>query len=69
MEANLVLTQISHTIELTDDEDIQYDVEVHCEANGDIEEIIITDTKGYYPDEETEDKIKQYIEDNLHNII
>ena len=69
MEANLILTQISHTIELTDDEGNQYDVQVHCEANGDIEEIVITDTSGFYPDEDKEQNLKNYIEENLHKII
>lgn len=69
MEANLLLTQVSHTIELTDDEGNQYDVEVHCEANGQIEEIIITDSEGCYPDDELDQQIKEYIENNLHDII
>ena len=69
MEANLVLTQISHTISLTDDNGKEYDVEVHCEGDGQIEEIIICDTEGFYPDEETDQQIKDYIEENLHNII
>jgi hypothetical protein len=69
MEASLVLTQISHTISLTDDDGKEYDVEVHCEANGQIEEIIIADTEGFYPDEEVEEQIKEYIEENLNSII
>jgi|APCry1669192062_1035393.scaffolds.fasta_scaffold01482_8 ribonuclease PH len=69
MEASLVLTQVSHTIELTDDEGTQYDVEVHCEANGQVEEIIITDTTGCYPEEDHEQVLKDYIEENLHEII
>jgi ribonuclease PH len=69
MQANLILTQISHTIELTDDDGNQYDVEVHCEANGQVEEIIITDMEGAYPDEELEQELKDYIEENLHNIV
>jgi hypothetical protein len=69
MQANLILTQISHTISLTDDDGKEYDVEVHCEANGQVEEIIISDTDGFYPDEETEEQIKEYIEENLHSII
>jgi ribonuclease PH len=69
MEANLIITHISHIIELTDDDGNHYDVEVHCEANGQIEEIIITDTKGSYPEEELEQELKDYIEENLHDII
>lgn len=69
MEATLLMTQVSHTIELTDDQGDQYDVEVHCEANGKIEEIIITDIEGSYPEEDKEQELKDYIEENLHNII
>ena len=69
MEANLLLTQISHTIELTDDDGIQYDVEVHCKANGQVEEIIITDMEGCYPEDDLDAELKEYIEDNLDNII
>jgi hypothetical protein len=69
MELEHILTQVSHTLSLTDDEGIQYDVEVHCEANGQVEEIIITDTEGCYPDEDKEQDLKDYIEENLHNVI